>query len=181
LLLAGGVAAAHDDAYDHEDFARTGAYLGGGFTGAFNETDLEGDLKDSVGVDGRVGYRFHPHFAVEADLTYLHDLGDHVSDAQLQFETLTGTGNLKAFILTGRVQPYVVAGVGGSWAHTIEKAGGVRNSVSNAVFTYRGGAGVDFYVDDDWLIYTEATYVGFTGQFDNGGMVPLVLGAQYRF
>ena len=42
-------------------------------------------------------------------------------------------------------------------------------------------AGLDFYVSGNWLIYTEATYLGFTGQFDNGGMVPLVLGAQYRF
>ena len=183
VLVAGGVAAAHDDPYDHDhdDYARTGAYLGGGFTGAINTMPNRDAFKDSVGVDGRVGYRFHPNLAAEAEVNYLHDLGDQVSDAQAQFETLSGTANLKGYVLTGRVQPYGIVGVGGSWLHTIVKAGGVRASDSNAAFTFKGGAGIDFYVNDDWLIYTEAAYLGFAGQYHGNGMVPLTLGALYRF
>ena len=74
-----------------------------------------------------------------------------------------------------------ISGIGGSWVHSIVKAGGVRTSDSNAAFTFKGGAGIDFYVNDDWLIYTEASYLGFAGQFDGNGMVPLTLGAQFRF
>src|SRR5262245_8643276 len=102
IVLGGtSVGWAYDGEGGHEDYARTGAYLGGGFTGGINTMPNSDALKDSVGVDGRVGYRFHPHFAAEAEVNYLHSLGDQVSDAQFQFETMSGTANLKGYLLTG--------------------------------------------------------------------------------
>ena len=200
VLVGGGIAVAHDpnDAryggtYDHDhDYERMGVYIGGGPVGALNETPFEDDIRYSLGVEGRVGYRLQEHFALEAQVTYLHNNGDRLDDTSLSvdFETLSGTGNLKVFILTGRVQPYAVAGVGGSWVHEQsvvveahdEAPIHVKRNSSNALFTFRGGLGVDFYVDEHVLLYMEASYLGFTGQLDPGdGMIPFVLGAQFRF
>ena len=189
VLVGGGIAAAHDPderyggTYDHDhDYDRMGVYIGGGPVGALNETPFEDDIRYSLGVEGRVGYRLHEHFALESQVTYLHNNGDKLDDGSLDFETLSGTGNLKVFILTGRWQPYVVGGVGGSWVHEQSDVAGVKNNSSNALFTFRGGLGLDFYVDEHVLLYTEASYLGFTGQLDPGdGMIPFVLGAQFRF
>ena len=164
----------------------------GGPVGALNETPFEDDIRYSLGDEGRVGYRLHEHFALEAQVTYLHNNGDKLDDTSqsLDFETLSGTGNLKVFLLTGRVQPYVVGGVGGSWVHEQSALPGVfdeapiivKRSSSNALFTFRGGLGLDFYVDEPVLPYMEASYLGFTGQLDpDDGMIPFVLGAQFRF
>jgi len=115
VLVAGGVAAAHDDPYDHDhdDYARTGAYLGGGFTGAINTMPNRDAFKDSVGVDGRVGYRFHPSWAVEIAYWHLGEFKMHAGTGPVTFDadlraksigaSIVGILPLDRFDLYGRV------------------------------------------------------------------------------
>ena len=184
LLLAMGIAIGTGEiaAADHEDFGRTGAYIGGGFVGALNETDLDDATGDSLGFDLRGGYRLHPHFAVEGQLSYLDNIGGNFGVADVDLKTLIGTANVKGFLLTGRVQPYAQAGIGGTALHA--KASFLGNTVasdSDTEFTFRGGGGVDVYVSPRVNLYTEATYVLLTGDFAGSGFVPFVFGAQFHF
>lgn len=175
-----------------QDFAHTGAYVGGGLLGALNETELDDAAGDALGFDLRGGYRFHPHFAVEAQLSYFDNIGgdiavsdrfgNEVNVANFDLDTLTGTVNLKGFLLPGRVQPYAQVGIGGSYLHgELEYLGTTYVDDSTAEFTFRGGGGVDVYLTPSVLLYTEATYILLTGEFDGDGFIPLVFGAQYRF
>jgi len=177
VVAAGGVARATD-----EDFARTGGFVGGGFVGALNETDFEDLTGDSLGFDLRGGYRFHRHFAVEGQLTYTHSIGGDFGVTDVNFETLTGTVNLKGYLLPGRVQPYGLVGIGGTSAHAEADVYGTTVAEdTTTAFTFRGGGGVDIYLTPRVHLYTEATYVLLTGDFHGDGMIPLVFGAQVRF
>jgi opacity protein-like surface antigen len=188
-LLVGGALAAEE-----ESFARTGGYTGAGFLGAFNETDLDDGIGDSIGFDLRAGYRLHRRLAVEAQLSYFRSIGNQLTvvdrvgreleaaDPTNRLDTLTGTINLKSFLLTGRFQPYVQVGLGGSHVRKkLEYFDVTRVDDSTAAFTFRGGGGIDIYLMPSLLLYTEATYILLTGEFGGDGFVPLVFGVQCRF
>jgi opacity protein-like surface antigen len=177
-IALGGTAGAAEP----EDFAHTGGYVGGGFLGALNETDLDDAAGDGLGFDLRGGYRFHPHFAVEGQLSYFDNIGGDFGVADVDLDVLTGTVNLKGFLLPGRIQPYAQVGIGGTYLNgEVEFLGSTVSEDSTAEFTFRGGGGVDIYLTPHVLLYTEATYVLLTGDFDGDGFIPLVFGAQYRF
>ena len=63
----------------------------------------------------------------------------------------------------------------------VEFLGSTVSEDSTTEFTFRGGGGIDFYLTPSVLLYTEATYLLLTGDFDGDGFIPLVFGAQYRF
>jgi opacity protein-like surface antigen len=190
IALGAVSACAAEDA----SFARTGGYSGAGFLGAFNETDLDYGIGDSIGFDLRGGYRLHRRLAVEAQLSYFRSIGNHLTirdrfgnvsksaDPTIHLNTLTGTLNLTSFLLTGRFQPYVQVGVGGSHVRNKFEVHDVTRIVdSTASFTFRGGGGLEIYLTPTLLLYTEATYILLTGEFAGDGFVPLVLGVQCRF
>ncbi len=71
-----------------EDFAQNGFFVGLAGSGAFDtfEDDVEDDINDalvalgyvadldvdaSFGMNGRIGYRFHPHFSAELKVEWL--------------------------------------------------------------------------------------------------------------
>ena len=132
LLLAVPAPVVAQDASDPADhgelFSRNGIYLAGGI--ALGEyLDVEDDLEDAfsspgmsvsvevketVGADVRVGYRFHPHFACELQFQFLSLTDDiEVQGIKvLELETWALTGNLKGYVLTGRIQPFLAAGHG---------------------------------------------------------------------
>jgi opacity protein-like surface antigen len=171
----GGVATADDD------YARRGAYVGGGFLGAINDTDLDDAAGDSLGFDVRGGYRFHPHVAVEGQLSYYDNIGGNFGVADVDLKALTGTANVKGILLPGRVQPYAQVGIGGTYVDAEARFLGTTVAEdSSTEFTFRGGGGVDVYLTPRVSLYTEATYVLLTGDL-GGGFVPLVFGAQYHF
>jgi opacity protein-like surface antigen len=167
---------------DGEEFARSGGFVGGGFLGALNETDFADLTGDSLGFEVRGGYRFHRHFAVEGQVTYTHNIGGDFGATEFNFETVTGTVNLKGYLLPGRVQPYALVGIGGTHAHLeTEVFDTTVSEDSTNAFTFRGGGGIDIYLAPSVHLYTEATYLLLTGDFDGDGMIPIVFGAQYRF
>ncbi len=165
------------------DFQRHRAFVGGGIGGAFNTGDFD-PAGNSLGLDVRGGYRFHRHIAVEGQLGWFNNVGGDLGRGDLDLRTLSFTANLKKFfpIGPGRVQPYLLAGIGVTRAKAdVEVLGSTVFDRTESAFTFRGGAGIEFYLTPHVNLYTEATYMLLTGALNGAGFVPLVFGAQYQF
>jgi opacity protein-like surface antigen len=162
-----------------DDFARNGAYLGlAGSVGIFPEAeddldDVGGDVDTGLGLNARAGYRVHPHFAAEAEFEWVHSSIEFAgSDAD--FDTFVGTVNGKAFLLTGRFQPFAMIGIGGLGVHGEGDSG-------DSGFAARFGGGLDVYITRNFYGAIDASYVLPTGDVDDFDLVSIGWGFGYRF
>ncbi|MCA9473209.1 MAG: porin family protein [Nitrospira sp.] len=164
---------------EHSEFARNGFYIGGGGMYALEEFNDTGVLsfKDSEGFNFRLGYRFHPHFAIEAEGERV--IGFDLKQATLDIETWTATLNAKVFALTGRIQPFGLVGIGAMTATADSSL--LRSNITETGIAARFGGGADFYLTPNWLINAEITYVAPGGDVDDLDYVALGGGIQFRF
>jgi opacity protein-like surface antigen len=194
-----------------DDYDRQGAYVGVGFAyglSNFGLGDVEDAVSgivgrpvelsagDAPGFDIRGGYRLHPHIAVEGQFQYftsfsmnIDRVGDlNVNEKFADLDTFAFGANVKGYALTGRIQPYGLLGIGMMLATLNPRAEGV-DSETDVVFGARFGAGADFYLTDNILLVAEVSYLlptsdykfGGEGPGVNGAIIPVVVGAQYRF
>jgi opacity protein-like surface antigen len=212
LLVAVSALLAHSleaSAQDEEmaAYARPGCYMGVGIAGAsYTETsDLFSDVEDvlrnlgyaesveadtAVGLHVSAGYRAHPSVAVEAEFEMMP-----ASDAKVfgilkiaEIQTWALTANARVFPITGRLQPFVLMGVGlvrGEWnLPPLPPAVGVptpRLGESDLGFAGRFGGGVDFYLTESFALSAKVSYVVSTGDQARFDYVSFGGGAQYRF
>jgi opacity protein-like surface antigen len=170
---------------------------------------VEDDVSQSLGFDVRGGYRFHKHLAAEAQVQYYDDfqIGSKIRQTNLNTgeESKTGlpdgdvqavaaSANLKGYPLTGRVQPYVLTGLGALWTDVTNLPVGNnaleirRADGSNTSFMVRVGVGVDVYATPHIVFNFEAckvlptdkTHVARGVNLDLSS-VPLAFNLQYRF
>jgi opacity protein-like surface antigen len=188
LALRPGFAAEADE---EADPARTGPYAGLGLVYGAPVFDLEaseqrvggGSLGDSpsFGLDLRGGYRFHPHFAAEGNFQWVSGMEIEQAGQELgDVSPWTLTANMKAFILTGTFQPYVVGGVGILHVKGDESVD-LALPDSTTGFTGRIGGGADYYLRPDIVLNVELSAVLPAGQVSRFRYLPLAFGAQYRF
>ena len=186
-----------------DDYARRGLYVGAGASYVLERFDfpsatasvngsslvrLDVDSGDSWGAEGRVGYRLHPNVAVEGQLQYYDEFGldvqispgSNVSRQVLTIDGLSVMGNVKGYPLTGRVQPYGLAGMGFLWLQ-FEDTRGLGIEHNEVEFAGRVGAGIDAYLTRNLLLNLETSYLLPTGDLDNARMIPISFGVQYRF
>jgi hypothetical protein len=158
------------------------------------------DVSASLGYHARGGYRLHPRLAVEAHFEDLAAFEIVAADGQrpspeasTDLATLDGwtlTGDLKAFLLTGAVQPFGVVGAGLMRADAQRTASGaLEEKVAQLVaevpegeaFTARLGGGVDIYLGSHFVVSIDATYVWPTAPIEDLRYVSFGWGFQYRF
>ena len=187
LALAASPAAA-------EDYARNGLYVGLSGVRAFSDFDASAKTRvrsfivstpldggDAWGVEARVGYRFHPHAAAELQLQYYDQFGLSFRGAEVaKFDGGSATVNAKYYPFTGRVQPYVLGGVGTAVVR-LREVFGTSTSVTEARFAGRIGGGVDVYLTEAVALHGEVSYLLPTGSLSDFREIPLAFGAQYRF
>jgi len=150
-----GMLGAAAQAQAEDDFGRSGPYLGLGFALGFdNFQDIPGfvDIDTAFGFDFWAGYRLIPNIAVEAELEYLN--GFDISISSLEVDQLVLTGNVK-FVGTGRVQPFLMFGLG--MFHLSTELGG--SDWSDTGFAARAGAGLDIYITESISVGAKASYV----------------------
>ncbi len=165
----------------------------------------------SLGVHARAGYRFHPRLAADAHIEYL--AGSEIAADTFRWQTdivkmsvLTVTADLKGYLLTGMVQPFLIVGAG--WMKTYGKdtrinpavefgsdQGNPTNpntripmadeiDVDDSGFVGRFGGGLDIYVTRHVSIGAGASYVLPFGSWDTGfdyDYLSIDWGLQYRF
>lgn len=163
------------------NYARKGPYVGLGFAGALY-TQAEADEKQflrsigyvvdvdydlAVGLDARAGYRFHPRAAAEIHFQWLpntdFDLDGKGFSGVGEVDAWTLTADIKGYLLTNRLQPYVVAGLG--YMH--QKLSGALDFApgrggSDGDFAARVGGGIDYYLTERILFEIEL-----------GGLIPM--------
>jgi opacity protein-like surface antigen len=175
--IAGLLAASGRAAGDELPYAERGIYLnlGANFMVPTRTSDIEDEVKnslgggpgvsanvdDSWGMNARLGYRLNPRLALEGQFEWL---ANFEVDAQVngverkqEIALMTLSANAKYFLLTGRIQPYLVAGAG--WGRSrVKPAIGGSNEREDG-WVARGGAGVNLYGSRDVAFNIETTYV----------------------
>jgi opacity protein-like surface antigen len=152
------------------DYGRPGMYGAIHLVYGIETFDDVPDFDNSVGVGGRFGYRFDPHFAAEGLIEYSGEF----ERGGLDVTSTLFVGQGKYYILTDQFQPYVLAGVGFGNADT--NVSGDDNS-----FVFRFGGGMDFYLTRNIGLLGELVYNVTTGDQDDLRYLSLGFGAFYRF
>jgi opacity protein-like surface antigen len=159
-----------------------------GYTGL----DLDLDVDNSLGMNGRVGYRLHPHFSVELKVEWLDGFDTDVDETapvigeftNMEIEPWVITGGMKAHLLTGRYQPYLTAGGGVMTINVKLKESeefGMSDSERLTDFTLRFGGGIDFYATENIVLTVGVDYVLPIRDVKDFDYVSIGWGLEYRF
>jgi opacity protein-like surface antigen len=133
----------------------------------------------AFGVNGRIGYRLHPRVAVEGEFEWIDGFDFKVADNEklVRGETWFASGNVKAFVLTQRFQPFVLVGAG--YYHAKYKLLDTKETDGDAAL--RAGLGFDGYITEHVVITFDAQYVLPFGDVDDLDYTSIGVGVQYRF
>ena len=154
VLAAALLGVAEVAAAQEVDFARNGGYLAIGGTYAVDNSRIKEFTENSVGINAKLGLRFAPNIAVEAQFEHVSGFDVAVSGTALgAVEPWALTANAKGILLTGRIQPYLVAGMGMVRAKLADSSGtlgtlGLPSTRHISGFAMRLGGGVDVYTTE---------------------------------
>jgi len=140
------------------DYARPHVYAGLGGHYALADFGIPGvRADDGQGLSARVGYRSHPNLGFDLNFDWVSPAALRgASGARIgEVESYVVTGNVKLYPFTGRIQPFLSAGVG-LLAIRTESRFGSRTQVPVGG---RFGAGVDVYLDRHFALSVEGVYV----------------------
>jgi len=197
-------------AWGQQEFEEPGGYLVvGGLTAWDDFADKSGTpVDESLGFEIKGGYRFTRHIAAEVDANFLSGFdmevqlnlppGEPAPDpADLTIDGGLFTVNAKGILPFGRIQPFGLVGIGGMWARlrTTYPVGTVctpgfwgwycngayARLGSSGAFAMKLGGGVDFYINEDWALSVDVSYVLPFGDLEDLRYVNLGWGAVMRF
>jgi opacity protein-like surface antigen len=161
------------------DFDRMGPYVGLYGIQSMEAFDTSGtglDADDSdVGIGVRGGLRLDRNLAVEASIESVDGYELSSGTASVDLELLNFVVAGKYYLVPGRIQPYVLAGLG--WADADVDALNLDDSGSFA----RVGAGADLYLTPAVAAFGEVTYNRMFNDLDDLDHYDLVIGLLFRF
>lgn len=185
LMLAGASQA--------QDFARKGGYVVVGGNYMLEQFTNTGDFTfdDGWGLNLRVGYRFFPYLSSELEWEFISGFDINAVDADgnpvdtrgLKIDGGNISLNAKAYLMPGRIQPYVLVGIGAMYASVTNfpyQLSWLRN-VSGAGFSVRAGAGLNVYLGHHWGVTAGFGYVLPFGKLENLRYMSADAGFEYRF
>ena len=175
LTLIVGIGISASSQAQEDDYGRSGPYLGLGMGLGWEQFggSKPSNYENALGLEGWAGYRLSPYLAAEAQIEFL----DRFNTPSVESHALTFTGNLKAYLMTGPVQPFAVVGLG--FMNFKEEGHGVEFSDTGSAIRF--GGGVDFYDSPNLSLGATVSYVLALGAVDGLDYLSLVLGFQYRF
>jgi opacity protein-like surface antigen len=180
-LLLGLLASTPAAAVEHEAF-QPGAYLGIGAVYAFESFDFDSDrlqlgailgpgveldYDDSAGVHLLLGYRSRAWLGIELVYEFLEGFDSTRGTPRTEIDShMFGLG-AKLYPLEGRLQPYLLAGLGAHLINTEVIDPTVNKPFDSDVgFVGRLGAGLAYELSRHWLVELEGSY-----QLGEGGIV----------
>ena len=137
---------------------------------------------DSWGVQLKAGYVVNKLLCVEAMYEFVDAFeidSNGVSD-ELDVMNVMVNAKLTCPAFDTWV-PYVTGGLGVMSANEEIRYAGVENDTRENGLSARGGAGVDYYMTDEFSIGLEGAYVTGFGNVDHVRFTELLLGVSYHF
>ena len=178
LWIAAGPALAEDEA-EHQ-WMETSIYVQAAGVFAFEEFEKGNGGSNSLGFNLAAGLRIAPWLAGEVQFEWLDGMDPHPANTTkpggVNWAT---TFNARAyplgdFFMEGRIQPYLLAGLGASSFRTVRGR--------EVGFATRWGVGVDTYVTDEIALTVGASYLWSIGSpVRDLNYVSLSWGVMYRF
>ena len=168
------------------EYTRPGAYIGLAGIYAVDASAISAETENSMGLAARLGYRLGPNLAIEGQFEWV-DGFDITARAGSRFESWSLTGNLKGLLLTGRIQPFGVLGMGVMRTRFIDAGAGlpppfdVYSNLTRSGFAMRFGGGVELYVTRNIVVSLDGSYVLPTGSVQDLDYVAFGFSAQWRF
>ena len=177
-----------------------GLYLIGSGSYAFmvNRSDLESKAEDasdtgpansntddSWGYGGRLGWRVFDRLAIEGQFQMLNSIEIHShqesngDNRRSKATFMTAMLNAKGYLLTQRIQPYAMAGVG--YGYGVLRPSGDATDDRDQGFAAQFGVGSDLYVTDNLGLMTEVAYTLPTGDIEDYDNVAILFGLMLRF
>jgi opacity protein-like surface antigen len=162
---------------DLESKAQHAAGLGG--------EAVNSHVDDSWGYGGRIGWRVVDRLALEGQVQVLNsiEIHNHVqsngNNRRSKATFMTAMGNAKGYLLTDRIQPYAMAGIGYGYAVLDPPGGSTRDRDEG--FAAQFGVRSDFYVTENIGLMGEVAYVLPTGDIEDYDYVALLFGFMLRF
>jgi opacity protein-like surface antigen len=156
-----------------ESYVRRGLFAGLGGATAVELFDGDGARGREVGfgLAARSGFRCSDRQAAELAFEWIEGFdGDGPADRPLW----TLTSNAKVALLTGRTQPFLLAGIG-------FLRGDVPGYKPRTDLTGRLGGGVDVFVTPAIAVSVDASYVIPTGNVQKFDYVSIEWGLRYHF
>ncbi|HXC51221.1 MAG TPA: outer membrane beta-barrel protein [Candidatus Limnocylindrales bacterium] len=141
------------------DYAKDAIYVGLDGLAAIDDGFNSNRLSGGVGV--RAGWRLHPHVALEADYNFYHDLNPDEEDGW------SASANVKPYVLTGRFQPFFLAGLG------------YLQHEPSGDFVFRFGFGFDACLTEHWAVGPEIAYL-VAPESDEDNIFTFALGITYK-
>jgi len=163
-LVAGAAHAQSDDEF------HAAPYLGVAGTWGIEQFENDGGRShDGVGLDTRLGFRFLPYLAAEAEWEYFPGFDTPLGG----LTTHALTANLKGFLVnenTGPFEPYALVGVGALISD--------RRGSGDYGLAMRFGGGMNMKFSDHVAFKVEGSYVQPTGDVDDLEYVSVVWGLE---
>ena len=179
LCLAAGTALADEEEIEHQ-WLDTSLYVQAAGSFAFEEFKSGIGGSNSLGFDLAAGLRITSWLAAEVQFDWSDGMDPHSANASKPGGVSWATTfNARAYPLTdyfmeGRIQPYLLAGIGASSFRT--------ESGREVGFATRWGVGVDTYVTEKIALTVGASYLWSIGTpVRDLNYVSLNWGAMYRF
>ncbi len=162
-----------------QDYGRTGLYGTVNGVVGVESFDISGvDFDSSVGVSGRLGSHITPNFSLEGQVEYAGTFDWNMFGESVEVSSTLLAVNGRLYLLTGRVQPYVLGGMG--WGFTdLDSSVGI--SADDSGWVGRVGGGADIYINDQVGITLDAIYNITTGDIEDLNYLSIGWGLFYRF
>jgi opacity protein-like surface antigen len=181
-----------------QDYSRTGAYVGVGGQLAIEDWGDAGGFGLNPGYGGQLllGYRSRDWIAAEFEVVYTQFEADELfGDATIEFDFVTYTLNAKVFpsylLADGaeparKLQPYLKLGLGGMHVDADLNVGGGGDSAEGDGFALRFGGGLDWYINEQFLVFLDGSYTAPFGDDVRDGSdafntFVIGIGVGYRF
>ena len=181
ILALSSCPARADDA-----FIRPGAYLGLGGSYALDHSTISNLTENSLGLSARLGYRFSPNIALEGHFEWIDGLDVSAPGVRGRVEPWVLTANARGLLMTGRIQPFGLVGMGLMRVKFVDELGTLSSlepasSGTASGFAMRFGAGIDFHITRHVVVSLEASYVLPAGSVQDRDITSTGFAARYHF
>ena len=136
---------------------------------------LGGGVDNSLGFNLRGGYRWHPNLAAELEYEWLDEFKGR-SGSGVDVEGWALMLNGKAFLGSGRVAPFLIAGIGIIHGEN----SGAADDIDKTEFGVKGGGGLEIYLTQNVALNTEVTYNFATEKLDDFKYTSFTWGVMFR-